>query len=258
LTARRRRAKFADSVTRRPIDAPGETPDGAGESAAARRIVDEELAILGRVREVVGRAGPAAARIRADYDADLVELRDELAEAKPEDLAPLVEQMTRIASLAAGRRNAARSPVDPGSPYFAHLRLDEQGKVRDVLIGKVGLIDRAANVQIVDWRDAPVSQIYYRYDEGDDFDETVDGCGGSAARRAPSSPTSRGAGSRSTRPPRRRSRAARAPPPGRPRRRRAPGRRRARTGGRRRARWSGAPTSTCRRSPRSSTGRSSS
>ena len=28
-------------------------------------------------------------------------------------------------------------------------------------------------MQIVDWRDAPVSQIYYRYDEGDDYEEEM-------------------------------------------------------------------------------------
>src|SRR5439155_9311230 len=47
--------------------------------------------------------------------------------------------------------------------------------VVDVLIGRRSLIDRAAGVQIVDWRDAPVSQVYYRYDEGDDYDEEVAG-----------------------------------------------------------------------------------
>jgi DNA helicase-2/ATP-dependent DNA helicase PcrA len=47
--------------------------------------------------------------------------------------------------------------------------------VVDVLIGRRSLIDRPAGVQIVDWRDAPVSQVYYRYDEGDDYDEEVAG-----------------------------------------------------------------------------------
>ena len=42
-------------------------------------------------------------------------------------------------------------------------------------IGKRGFIDRKANVQIVDWRHAPISQIYYRYDEGDDYDEMIEG-----------------------------------------------------------------------------------
>ena len=44
-----------------------------------------------------------------------------------------------------------------------------------MLIGKRGFIDRQANVQIVDWRNAPVSRIYYRYEEGDDYEEEIAG-----------------------------------------------------------------------------------
>ncbi len=152
-------------MSRRPVE----------RGTPAEAIVDDEQRLLGRVRAVVGRAGPGPAAEAHDYDADLITLRDEASEAKPEDLPALVEQMTRIASLAAGRRHGPRAPVDPGSPYFAHLRLREGERTRDILIGRSGLIDRAAGVQIVDWRDAPVSQIYYRYDEGDDYDEQVDG-----------------------------------------------------------------------------------
>src|SRR6185369_17244689 len=53
-------------------------------------------------------------------------------------------------------------------------------------VGKRGLIDRAAGVQIVDWRNAPVSRLYYRYEEGDDYDEELPGgrlCGTVEARR---------------------------------------------------------------------------
>src|SRR6185436_11767619 len=61
----------------------------------------------------------------------------------------------------------------PRSPYFGHLRLDEVGRgQRDVLIGKTTHIDGAAGVRIVDWRHAPVSQIYYRYEEGAEYEET--------------------------------------------------------------------------------------
>jgi DNA helicase-2/ATP-dependent DNA helicase PcrA len=152
-------------VSKRPIETGG--PKAA--------IVAEEETLYERVRALVARGMPGAGGDGHDYDQDLIELRDEVAEAKPEDLAPLVEQMTRIASLAAGRRQGTRAPIDAASPYFAHLRLREGEKTKDVLIGRRGLIDRAAGVQIVDWRDAPVSQIYYRYDEGDDYDELVDG-----------------------------------------------------------------------------------
>src|SRR6185312_10922527 len=91
------------------------------------------------------------------------------------DLPPLVEQMTRLAALKARLGGGRSLPVDITSPYFAHIRLKESGKSRDVLVGKRGFIDRSSNVQIVDWRNAPISRIYYRYEEGDDYEEEIAG-----------------------------------------------------------------------------------
>jgi DNA helicase II / ATP-dependent DNA helicase PcrA len=151
-------------------------------------IVREEQLLLARVQVVLGHQGrrPAAGTRGegdgggTDYDAELIELRDAIGEAKAEDIAPLVEQMARVAAIASRRRDGLHLPVDPASPYFAHLRLrepargDGEERVRDVLIGRRGLVDRAAGVQVVDWRDAPVSQLYYRYEEGDDYDEQLE------------------------------------------------------------------------------------
>jgi DNA helicase-2/ATP-dependent DNA helicase PcrA len=41
-----------------------------------------------------------------------------------------------------------------------------------VLIGRTTHIDAKAGVRIVDWRHAPVSQLYYRYEEGAEYEET--------------------------------------------------------------------------------------
>lgn len=149
-------------------------PDSSG-----ARIVEEEEELLARVSATLaGRLRPAG-RQNIDYDAELVALRDEVAEAKPEDVAPLIEQMTRVAALAASRHVEGEALIDPAAPYFAHLRLRREAAPgalsaeQDILIGRRGFIDRAAGVHIVDWRDAPVSQVYYRYDEGDDYDEQV-------------------------------------------------------------------------------------
>ena len=154
-------------------------------SSPAAAIVAEELALWQRVTafllELAAPSPGAAAPEKPSgmHDADLLELRDAIAEAKPEDLAPLIEQMARVSAVAAGRRGKLVAPIDIQAPYFAHLRLrpsaPPKAQPRDVLIGRRGLIDRAAGIQIVDWRDAPVSQIYYRYDEGDDYDETIAG-----------------------------------------------------------------------------------
>jgi DNA helicase-2/ATP-dependent DNA helicase PcrA len=151
--------------------------------SSSRILVDEELAQLGRVHALVAKGGePNAASDARDFERDLIALRDQIADEKAEDLPSLVEQMTRVSALAQGRRNKSTVPIDAASPYFAHMRLQSEGKppgnkqdVTDVLIGRRSLIDRAAGVQIVDWRDAPVSQVYYRYDEGDDYDEEVSG-----------------------------------------------------------------------------------
>jgi DNA helicase-2/ATP-dependent DNA helicase PcrA len=83
--------------------------------------------------------------------------------------------MTRLAALRARLGGGKQLPVDITSPYFAHIRLRESGKSKDVLVGKRGFIDRQSNVQIVDWRNAPVSRIYYRYEEGDDYEEEIAG-----------------------------------------------------------------------------------
>src|SRR5262249_30268868 len=65
---------------------------------------------------------------------------------------------------------------DAASPYFGHLRLREEvagrGAVeRDVLIGRATFVDARRRINIVDWRHAPVSQLFYRYAEGSDYEE---------------------------------------------------------------------------------------
>ncbi|HEX3482080.1 MAG TPA: ATP-binding domain-containing protein [Kofleriaceae bacterium] len=146
--------------------------------STAAQIIAEEERLYGQVqaRVAFGEDDDGRPQIGAgDLDADLISLRDQIAEARPEDLPPLVEQMTRLAALRARLGGGKQLPVDITSPYFAHIRLRETGKTKDVLVGKRGFIDRQSNVQIVDWRNAPVSRIYYRYEEGDDYEEEIAG-----------------------------------------------------------------------------------
>ena len=138
------------------------------------KIIHEELKILARVMSAVSEYSGGAAG-SPDFDQALLELRDQVAEAKPEDIPALVEQMTRISAVSQRYGKGRDLPVDPESPYFAHLRLEEGDRVRDVLIGKRGFIHRDRQVTIVDWRNAPVSRIYYRYTEGDDYEEVFGG-----------------------------------------------------------------------------------
>ena len=116
---------------------------------------------------------PRKSRIQVDDASALIELRDALAEAKPEDQGSILEQMHRIEALSRQRGKGDTPPVDRKSPYFGHLRLDENGKRRDVLIGARSFVEPGGGVQIVDWRNAPVSRLFYRYDEGDAYEERL-------------------------------------------------------------------------------------
>ncbi|HKA86320.1 MAG TPA: ATP-binding domain-containing protein [Haliangiales bacterium] len=142
-------------------------------SQAAAIIEEEERLLAGVVARLAVAHDPNGAPL-FDYDRELIELRDSMGEAKPEDLPSLVEQMARVQAIAARRGRSRSLPVDPLSPYFAHIRLREGDRERDVLLGRRGFVvgGRDKGTPIVDWRNAPVSRIYYRYEEGDDYDET--------------------------------------------------------------------------------------
>ncbi|MFO0551448.1 MAG: 3'-5' exonuclease [Polyangiaceae bacterium] len=143
-------------------------------SGQANAIVEEEAALLRRVTDFLQTYRPSKPPPIGDYEADMISLRDQIAVARLEDVPALVQQMERIAGIAARRAENVTEAVDPKSPYFGHVRLREDNKpVRDVLIGKTTLVDAKAGVRIVDWRHAPVSQIYYKYEEGADYEETL-------------------------------------------------------------------------------------
>ncbi|MDI1478106.1 ATP-binding domain-containing protein [Polyangium sp. y55x31] len=150
---------------------PQSTPQTNGADELA--IVREEQALLARVREHLATVKPSRPPPTEDYEAQMISLRDQIAVSRLEDVPALVQQMERIAGVAARRAEVVTEPVDPRSPYFGHLRLRERGKQdRDVLIGRTTHVDAKAGVRIVDWRHAPVSQLYYRYEEGAEYEET--------------------------------------------------------------------------------------
>jgi DNA helicase-2/ATP-dependent DNA helicase PcrA len=133
-------------------------------------IPADEESVLARVQAALGGRGGSGRR-NTGYDQELVALRDEIGEARREDVPALIAQMERLQGVSARRAEAEGVLVDPGSPYFGHLRLREGGRERDVLVGRATFVDAPREVRIVDWRNAPVSQLFYRYPEGSDYEE---------------------------------------------------------------------------------------
>lgn len=154
-----------DSVSREPRETTAQDPE-------LDRIVGEEEACLERVLVHLDARRPRSSeRPPIDYESQMIGLRDEIAAARLEDIPPLVEQMERLQMLAAHQRESTESHVDVRSPYFGRLVLREREREREVLIGRGTYLDTQSGIRIVDWRDAPVSRLYYRYGEGDEYDE---------------------------------------------------------------------------------------
>ena len=149
-------------------------------------IVSEELALHEWVCERLAAGDPRPSADEAPLVRELLQLREQLVN-NPEgkDATTLRDQWHRqsalLAQLRAGRD---RTQVDPRSPYFAHLRLREGSQERDLCLGRATRIE--SGLRIVDWRNAPISRIFYRYQQGEEYSEQFAGTvreGVVAARR---------------------------------------------------------------------------
>ena len=141
----------------------------------AHPTVTEEVDLLKEVNAKLDSAPAARLPSEASLVSELTRLRELMREGtKTEDQAALMEQWNRQSALLEQLRRADRSPeVDRGSPYFAHLRLREDGRDRDILLGKTTKL--LSGVPIVDWRNAPISRVFYRYRQGDEYEEEIAG-----------------------------------------------------------------------------------
>ena len=143
-----------------------------------QQVVVQESDLLTRIQDELARllAEPVG---RTDFDRQLIELRDQLSETHVEDHAMLVEHMTRLSALRVAKDRDYEPPVDPANPYFGRLSLEDtfqnRPRSRDVLIGKRAFIDSKRDVQVVDWRNSPISRVFYCYEEGDEYEETFAG-----------------------------------------------------------------------------------
>jgi DNA helicase-2/ATP-dependent DNA helicase PcrA len=139
-------------------------------------IVQEELALLVEVSTRLDAAAPEHAPSEASLVAELEHLRESIRDGgtKEEDRAALMQQFDRHSALLSQLRSAERAPaVDTASPYFAHLKLREKTGVHDILIGKTTRL--LPDYPIVDWRNAPISRVFYRYRQGEAYEEEIAG-----------------------------------------------------------------------------------
>ena len=149
---------------------------GTPEGCLPDPIVEEELALLAQVNQALAATDERPAPSEENLIEELEHIRDQLVRGGPDffDQSALATRWSvQSALLAQLRRSRSAPEVDPGSPYFAHMRLREGGRVRDVCLGRATRLDNG--LRIVDWRHAPIAQLFYRYQQGDAYEEEISG-----------------------------------------------------------------------------------
>ncbi|MCP4296197.1 MAG: UvrD-helicase domain-containing protein [Proteobacteria bacterium] len=134
-------------------------------------IIKEEERNLSHLKEL--ETGVSVIDNRDELLQQIFELRENLAEASMDDVGPLTEQISRLTQLINQGDRSSAMGIDQGNPYFAHVRLEEENITRDFYIGTQVYLSADKKIQIVDWKASPISMLYFRYDEGEDYEEKL-------------------------------------------------------------------------------------
>jgi len=135
------------------------------------KILEEEQKLHQQLKLAV-RTEVLARRVttkEVNLNQEILDLQDEASYAHVRDLPSLLSQLHVSQSLASRSRDGF--VPDLRSPYFAHIRLQEDGKTKDILIGQGTFINNEFEIMLVDWRHAPVAKIFFNYQEGDHYEE---------------------------------------------------------------------------------------
>ena len=112
---------------------------------------------------------------REDILDQMATISEQIPEAGEDDLTSLNEQLMRLNILLAQEEQMNEEGVNLNNPYFAHIRLTEAGKTRDLYVGNQVYQTPDRLMQIIDWKVSPISMIYFLYEAGDEYEEEIDG-----------------------------------------------------------------------------------
>ena len=151
------------------------TPKTPPSPQTALTLVQDEQQHLDQVLETLAENPAEKGASEEEVASELARMQEEMRRTtRGDDRAALSQQIEMQTALVDQiRRGKSREEVDPDSPYFGHLRSLERGRTVDVCLGKATRL--GGGLRIVDWRHAPVSRLFYCYEEGDEYTEDMGG-----------------------------------------------------------------------------------
>ncbi|MFH2129306.1 MAG: UvrD-helicase domain-containing protein [bacterium] len=140
---------------------------------AEKQIIEEETYNLQRLQSF----SPVVehSKSREDILEQMATISEQIPEASEDDLSKLNEQLVRLNILLTQEEQVNEDGVNLNNPYFAHIRLKEKGRTRNLYVGNQVYQTPDFQIQIIDWKVSPIAMIYFLYEEGDEFEEEIDG-----------------------------------------------------------------------------------
>ncbi|MBW2453623.1 MAG: AAA family ATPase [Deltaproteobacteria bacterium] len=135
---------------------------------AERAIVAEEQDLLERVQAAIQGAAARRASGRAGGGGEFETLREELFEAREDDVGLVLALMHQQAARDGTASLGALPELQ--APYFAHLCVASEGKRRDILLGPRPFPGLGPGLSIVDYCRAPIAEAFFSCEEGDDYE----------------------------------------------------------------------------------------
>ena len=136
------------------------------------RLLDIEEELLQKVLNGLRVARGKSRLDLHDVGTRLTQLREEAASARAEDLPALFDQMNSQRALI--EQVQFDELPDSRSPYFAHMQLEENGRLKDILLGYKSFLD-VSEAPVNDWRNAPIAAVFFNYRQGEEYEAELPG-----------------------------------------------------------------------------------
>lgn len=131
--------------------------------------IQRQEQILESIQNVIKHLPNKNLKSLQELEVSIEQLNEEVKNAKAEDVPSIMYQLNILHSLAEKLTENNAFP-DQSSPYFGYMKIEQEGKEKEMFIGHCGLNESGLDQKIVDWKRAPIAKVFYQYDSGEDFD----------------------------------------------------------------------------------------